>query len=137
MRAGIYIHVPFCNTRCNYCHFITRPWQPETAERFIKNLSSVYRYILENGQKDTVPLQSELDFITGYFDLHKVRDEEKILLKIDVRDAERYRILPVSLQILLENAIKHNTATRENQLRISIYIEDQFIIVKNNLQINT
>jgi len=109
--------------------------QPETAERFIKNLSSVYRYILENGQKDTVPLQSELDFITGYFDLHKVRDEEKILLKIDVRDAERYRILPVSLQILLENAIKHNTATRENQLRISIYIEDQFIIVKNNLQI--
>jgi hypothetical protein len=108
--------------------------QPEAAERFINNLSSVYRYIIENGQKDTVPLQSELDFITGYYNLHKVRDEEKILLTIDVPDAGKYKLLPVSLQILLENAIKHNISTRENQLKISIYIEDQFIVVKNNLQ---
>jgi len=108
--------------------------RPEDAEQFINNLSSIYRYILDNGQKDRVPLKSELDFIIGYFDLHKVRDEEKILLEIDAPDAERYGILPVSLQILLENAIKHNIATRENQLRIWIYIEDQFIVVKNNLQ---
>ncbi len=108
--------------------------QPEAAERFINNLSSVYRYILENGQKDTVPLQSELDFITGYYNLHQVRDEEKILLTIDAPEASEYKLLPVSLQILLENAIKHNIATRDNQLRISIYIEDQFIVVKNNLQ---
>jgi LytS/YehU family sensor histidine kinase len=107
---------------------------PEAAERFINNLSSVYRYIIENGQKDNVPLQSELDFITGYYNLHKVRDEEKILLSIDAPDSDRFRILPVSLQILLENAIKHNIATRENQLRISIFIEDQYIVVRNNLQ---
>ena len=108
--------------------------QPEAAEQFINNLSSVYRYILENGQKDTVPLQSELNFITGYFNLHKVRDEEKILLDINTPDCGQFRILPVSLQILLENAIKHNIAARENQLRITIYIEDQHIVVKNNLQ---
>jgi LytS/YehU family sensor histidine kinase len=108
--------------------------QPETAERFINNLSSVYRYILENGQKDKVPLQVELDFIKGYFNLYKIRDEEKIVLNIDNLDVGRFEILPVSLQILLENAIKHNIATRENQLMISIYIEDQFIVVKNNLQ---
>jgi len=108
--------------------------QPEAAERFINNLSSVYRYILENKQKDTVPLQSELDFITGYYNLHQVRDEEKILLIIDAPDAGEYKLLPVSLQILLENAIKHNIATRDSQLKISIYIEDQFIVVKNNLQ---
>jgi hypothetical protein len=108
--------------------------QPEAAEQFINNLASVYRYILENGQKDTVSLQSELDFLTGYYNLHKVRDEDKILLDIDVPDAEEHKLLPVSLQILLENAIKHNIAARENQLRISIYIEDQFIVVKNNLQ---
>ncbi|HUU99870.1 MAG TPA: histidine kinase [Bacteroidales bacterium] len=108
--------------------------QPEAAERFINNLSSVYRYILENGQKDKVPLQSELDFITNYYNLHKTRDEEKILLFIDAPDAVRFKLLPVSLQILLENAIKHNIATRENQLKITIYIEDQFIVVKNNLQ---
>ncbi len=108
--------------------------QPETAEQFIKNLSSVYRYILENSQKDKVPLQSEIDFITGYFNLHKIRDEEKIILTVEAPDADKFKVLPVSLQILLENAIKHNIATRENQLWINIYIEDQFIAVKNNLQ---
>jgi two-component system, LytTR family, sensor kinase len=108
--------------------------QPEKAEEFINNLSSVYRYILENGQKDMVPLQSELDLINRYFDLHRVRDEEKILMSIDYSGAGNYQILPVSLQIPLENAIKHNTATRENPLKISIYFEDQYIVVKNNLQ---
>ncbi len=108
--------------------------QPDTAEQFVKNLSSVYRYILENGQKDKVPLQSELDFITGYFDLHKIRDEEKIILSVDAPDSENFKVLPVSLQILVENAIKHNIATRENQLKINIFIEGPFIVVKNNLQ---
>ena len=107
---------------------------PEAAERFINNLSSIYRYIIENGQKNKVSLKSELDFITDYYNLHKTRDEEKIVLSVDVPGADRFEILPVSLQILLENAIKHNIATRENQLRITISIEDQFIVVKNNLQ---
>jgi sensor histidine kinase YesM len=108
--------------------------EPRTAEYFINNLSSFYRYILENGQKDRVSLQSELDFVSGYINLHKVRDEEKIQFSAEVPDKEKFSILPVSLQILVENAIKHNIATRENQLRIIIYVEDQFIVVKNNLQ---
>jgi len=107
---------------------------PDKAEQFINNLSSVYRYILENGQKDKVPIQSELDLLNRYFDLHRVRDEEKISLSIDYSDADNYQILPVSLQILLENAIKHNSATRENPLKISVCFEDQYIVVKNNLQ---
>ena len=108
--------------------------RPDDAERFINNLSTVYRYILENGQKDIVSLQSELEFLEEYFSLHKIRDEEKILLSIDISDPARFKLLPVSLQILLENAIKHNISTREHPLRISIYIEDQYIVVKNNLQ---
>lgn len=108
--------------------------QPEEAERFINHLSSIYRYIIENGHKNKVSLKSELDFITDYYNLHKTRDEEKILLSIDVPGADHYEILPVSLQTLLENAIKHNIATRDNQLRITISIEGQFIVVKNNLQ---
>ena len=107
---------------------------PEKAEQFITNLSSVYRYVLENGQKDMVPLQSELDLLNRYFDLHRVRDEEKISLTIDYTDAGDYRIIPVSLQILLENAIKHNAATRQNPLNISVFFEDQHIVVRNNLQ---
>jgi len=107
---------------------------PEKAELFINNLSSVYRYVLENGQKDMVPLQSELDLLNRYFDLHRVRDEEKISLTIDYTDAGDYRIIPVSLQILLENAIKHNAATRQSPLKISVFFDDQHIVVRNNLQ---
>lgn len=107
---------------------------PDKAELFINNLSSVYRYVLENGQKDMVPLQSELDLLNRYFDLHRVRDEEKISLTIDYTDATNYRIIPVSLQILLENAIKHNASTRQNPLKISVFFEDQHIVVRNNLQ---
>ena len=108
--------------------------QPDTAEWFIGRLSSIYRYILENSYKVKVPLQSELAFVKDYFDLHKIRGEEKIQLSIDVPDAGIFEILPVSLQILLENAIKHNMATREKPLLISISIENQLIIVKNNIQ---
>ena len=82
---------------------------PEKAEGFINNLSSVYRYILENRQKDRIPLQSEIELMNRYFDLHRVRDEEKMVLSIDYSGAEICRF-PVSLQILLENAIKHNIA---------------------------
>lgn len=108
--------------------------QPEAAERFINNLSSVYRYILENGQKDQVSLKSELEFAIEYFNLYQVRDEEKIDLPVEAAGAEQFKILPVSLQILIENAIKHNIATRENRLKIMIYIEGEAIVVKNNLQ---
>jgi sensor histidine kinase YesM len=107
---------------------------PETADMFVSRLSAIYRYILENGQKDKIPLKSELAFISDYFDLHKVRDEGKMILNIDIPDTDNYMILPVSLQILIENAIKHNMATRDNPLKIEIYIEDQQIVVKNNLQ---
>jgi two-component system, LytTR family, sensor kinase len=108
--------------------------QPEIAERFISKLSSIYRYIIENSPKDKVALADELAFIKDYFDLHKIRDEEKIELIINITDADQFEILPVSLQVLIENAIKHNKATREEPLKISIYIEEQHIVVKNNLQ---
>jgi LytS/YehU family sensor histidine kinase len=107
---------------------------PEKAEQFINNLSSVYRYVLENGQKDMVPLKEELDLINRYFDLHRVRDEEKIRLSVEWTGSSGYQIIPISLQILLENAIKHNMATRETPLIISVYIEDQFVVVRNNIR---
>ncbi|MFN8240455.1 MAG: histidine kinase [Bacteroidales bacterium] len=107
---------------------------PEVAETFVKKLSSIYRYILENGQRDRVSLQSELAFISDYYFLYKIRDEEKIRLEIDVNERGKYFILPVSLQILVENAIKHNMATRQQPLVISVKMEDGHVIVSNNLQ---
>ena len=70
----------------------------------------------------------------GAIEAHDIRDEEKITLIIEYTDISDYLILPVSLQILLENAIKHNSATREDPLRIFISVDNQYIIVRNNLQ---
>jgi len=108
--------------------------QPLVAEEFIHRLSAIYRYILENGSKDRVPLTVELAFIGDYFYLHRIRDNGKIQMEVNIGDTGKYKILPVSLQILVENAVKHNKATRESPLNISIYIENDHIIVKNNLQ---
>ncbi len=108
--------------------------QTEIANHFINKLSIIYRYILDNSSKVKVPLQDELDFIRDYFCLHQIRNEGKILLSIDINDDSKYEILPVSLQLLIENAIKHNMATLEKPLRIVVYVENQYIVVKNNLQ---
>ncbi len=108
--------------------------QPEVAEEFINRLSSIYRYILENSSKDRVPLSVELSFIRDYFYLHKIRDDGKIQLEILDNEHNDSEILPVSLQILVENAVKHNKATRESPLKISIYVENKHVVVKNNLQ---
>ena len=75
-----------------------------------------------------------MSFIRDYFFLHKIRDDGKIQMDIKVDDTSNYEILPVSLQILVENAVKHNKATRESPLLISIYIENKHIVVRNNLQ---
>lgn len=108
--------------------------KPEIAEKFINSLASIYRYILENSTRDRIPLEAELSFIKEYFYLHKIRDDEKIQLDVNVSEPANFEILPISLQGLVENSIKHNRATREEPLLISIYIEGQYIIVKNNLQ---
>jgi len=107
---------------------------PARADQFVGNLASVYRYILENGKKDKVPIQAELELTNRYFDLHRVRDEEKITLNVDYTGADSFQILPVSLLILIENAIKHNSATRERPLNISIFFEGDNLVVRNSLQ---
>jgi sensor histidine kinase YesM len=106
----------------------------QPAENFINQLSSIYRYVLENHNAEMVSLESEIEFMKDYFSLQKIRYEEKVELDILPIEMKKYRILPVSLQILIENALKHNSATRDNPLRITISPEDDYITVKNNLQ---
>lgn len=108
--------------------------QTDTAGHFIIKLSSIYRYILDNGSKVKVPLNDELQFIRDYFFLHQIRNEGKIFLSIDIENDINYDILPVSLQLLIENAIKHNMATFDKPLKIGIYTEGQHVVVKNNVQ---
>ena len=111
------------------------PKDPELAERFITKFSTIYRYILEKADREIVGLNEEIEFIKNYFFLQKIRDDGKINLHIEVDHPEAYQTLPISLQLLVENALKHNSATHENPLNIRIYLVDNdVLIVENNLQ---
>jgi len=104
------------------------------ADTYIQKLSGIYRYILDNENTDLVSLEEELDFVEKYFGLQKERDNGKIFLMIDIKDADRYRIIPVSLQLLVENALKHNSISLEKPLEVHIYNTDEYVIVSNTLQ---
>jgi len=106
---------------------------PEKADIFTQKLSVIYRYILDNRDAETVPLEDELGFVRDYYFLQKIRDEEKIDLRFEIENTN-CRILPISLQLLVENAFKHNAATRENPLRVIIHQKNEMIEVRNNLQ---
>ncbi|MBK6281856.1 MAG: histidine kinase [Draconibacterium sp.] len=111
---------------------------PDLSEQYIQKLSTIYRYILENENKELVPLSAEIEFVKNYFYLQKIRDEEKIELKMELNRSENIDILPVSLQLLVENALKHNSATRKQPLEITIHFEGlDKIVVRNNLQKKT
>ncbi len=108
----------------------------KAAQEFLSNLSRVYRYILTTGKKDVVTLEEELKFVEMYFHLIKIRHGESIHLSINItEDDKRKGIPPVTLQLLLENAIKHNISTVKQPLHLSIEsVVDGSIAVKNNLQ---
>ncbi|MDD4603776.1 MAG: histidine kinase [Bacteroidales bacterium] len=107
---------------------------PAKADHYIQKLSGIYRYVLENEENDLIPLKDELGFIQQYFDLQKVRDKDKIYLEIDVHGESEYKIIPVSLQLLVENVLKHNSMSREKPLVIRIFNCDDYIIVSNPVQ---
>ena len=107
----------------------------QLADRFIVKLSSIYRYILDQQDNKLVSLENEIIFVKDYFYLQQLRDDDRIGLIITVEQPSNYLILPVSLQLLVENALKHNMATTGKPLKIQISMEDgKYIIVENNLQ---
>jgi len=106
---------------------------PPKAKKFLSGLSKIYRYILENRNEDLSTLQEELSFAEQYLSLQKTRFENSIDMEIDVPSHEMGRKLPVlTLQLLLENAIKHNAFNKDNPLRISIKKVEDRICVQNN-----
>lgn len=106
---------------------------PEKAQNFLAGLSKIYRYILEQRNSDTSSLEAELDFAKKYLDLQKMRFEESIHLKIDIQNTLLSRQIPsLTLQLLLENAIKHNSFDKTQPLDIQIFSEGQTLIVRNN-----
>jgi two-component system LytT family sensor kinase len=106
------------------------------ASQFLQHLSKVYRYVLQNKDKNFVTVQTELDFIQNYVFLLRTRFETglTITFDIDVQSKDK-AIVPVTLQILIENALKHNVVDKERPLSIWIGTNDDYLVVNNNLQV--
>jgi len=104
------------------------------ADNYIQTLSSIYRYVLENEETELIELEKEIEFVKQYFNLQQVRDEGKIVLEIDIDQPKGIMVIPVSLQLLVENALKHNAMSLERPLKIKIYFKNNFIIVSNPIQ---
>lgn len=107
--------------------------QPEQAHLFNNRLAQVYKYFLINKNKELVPFREELEFIDSYFYLLQIRHDNKLQLhKVLDEKSESLLIPPCSLQILIENAIKHNEFTDANPLKITVQVNEQYIKVSNN-----
>ncbi|MDQ1088123.1 MULTISPECIES: sensor histidine kinase [unclassified Siphonobacter] len=103
------------------------------SEKFIAQLSKSYRYILEQKDNDLVSLKTELEFIQSYAFLLEIRFREKFSVQIDVPESAQqlYKIAPLTLQLLIENAVKHTRMSSKEPLTVSIKIENQELIVEN------
>ncbi|WP_042722860.1 2TM domain-containing protein [Flavobacterium sp. B17] len=109
---------------------------PKQAQKFTASMSKIYRYVLEQKDKELVTVEDELEFAKTYCELLKTRFEDSVGFVFDVKK-EDYRkfVVPLSLQLLLENCIKHNFATSSKPLLIKIFSENDTLCIENNLQI--
>ena len=109
-------------------------FDPEAAILFTQNFTDVYRYVLQSKDKTTVKLSEELEFIKAYTALHKERMGEAFAVNFEVNEADlKKEIPPLALQLLVENAIKHNIALKETPLVIQIKTNGKMLFVSNNL----
>ncbi|MFV9550269.1 histidine kinase [Algibacter sp. PT7-4] len=108
---------------------------PVSAQKFTTSLSKVYRYVLEQKNKELVTVNEELQFAKTYMSLLKMRFEDSIVFSMPEQAINpEAKVVPLSLQLLLENAVKHNMVTSSKPLTIKIYENQGNLVVENNLQ---
>ncbi|MFY7988668.1 MAG: 2TM domain-containing protein [Flavobacterium sp.] len=108
---------------------------PESAQKFTTSLSKVYRYVLEQKDKELISVAEELQFAKTYMNLLKMRFENSITFEIpEGFESEEAKVVPLSLQLLLENCIKHNVVSEAKPLHVKISIENNQLVVTNNLR---
>lgn len=108
------------------------------AKEFTQKLALVYKYLLVNKDHDLISLQEELQFINDYFFLLRIRYENKVNLQLHIKkEGENIMVLPCSLQLLIENAIKHNYFTEADPLTIVITENSEYLKVENNIRNHT
>jgi two-component system LytT family sensor kinase len=108
---------------------------PKLSEKFIAELSKFYRYSLDEGKNETVPLSTELSFVNSYLFLLNLRFGEKLKCAIEIRQTElaKWRLAPFSLQLLLENAVNHNQMSEARPLQVAIKKEDNYLVIGNSI----
>lgn len=105
------------------------------SQRYLEKFAEVYRIILQSSSEELVPLHEELDFISAYMYLLQIRFEETIKLSVNIpKEARNTYLPPLTLQMLIENAMKHNVVTETKPLHIDISVKDEMVIIQNNLQ---
>jgi LytS/YehU family sensor histidine kinase len=113
---------------------------PLRAKAFLEQLSVVYRYLLQSNEKSLTTLKEELEFIGSYAALLKTRFGDGLAVSIQIRKEEHYEYLmpALTIQLFLENAVKHNVVVQSRPLQVLIYTdEDANLVVENNLQKKT
>ncbi|UZD21441.1 histidine kinase [Algoriphagus halophytocola] len=106
---------------------------PDKSAAFIQKLSRIYRYVLEAQKEELIGVEKEVNFAKNYLELQKIRFEDSLQFSIGIEDQEGW-IPPLSLQLLLENAIKHNIISNENPLFIHIYRNQDELWISNTFQ---
>ncbi len=107
----------------------------EDAKEFVDKLSDVYRFILESGGENLISLQKELKFVKSYVHIQKERFGDNLQVNWDIpQDKLLKQIVPMSLQLLIENAIKHNVASKAKPLIINVKVENDQLVVNNKIQ---
>jgi len=111
--------------------------QPEKSSEFIQQLSLAYRYILSQADLHQISLKEEIKFLETYTFLLRTRFKEKVLMEVNIapEDLDRFSIIPLTLQPLIENAVKHNTMSASNPLTIRIFVQNEMLVVCNPLQL--
>jgi sensor histidine kinase YesM len=108
---------------------------PENAQRFTTSLSKIYRYVLEQKDKELVSLEEELSFAKTYMNLLKMRFENSLFYEVpDLITIPDAKVVPLSLQLLLENTVKHNVVSEQKPLYIRIFIDGDYLAIQNDLQ---
>jgi LytS/YehU family sensor histidine kinase len=105
----------------------------DKAVKFIKQLSEVYRYVLDTRDQEIVSLAQEIKFLESYIYLQQIRFENRLNIEMTITDQNVF-ITPLALQMLIENAIKHNIISADDPLKIRVYQENGHVVVENNLQ---
>lgn len=107
-------------------------YNPSNAVHFTQKLSDVYRYVLQCQDKPLVSLREEIEFMQAYLFLHQVRLNDCIHCQIDIPpDSLELQLPPLTLQLLIENVIKHNSITTAKPMRIDLHLENNFLVISN------